>query len=163
MTAIKKVLANNVQSLSSEEQARARANIDASKVAIAMARANANIEFVSGKGLERDLATITPRYKSLFIISVWSSIVQDDVFTPADLIMEITAPYALKFGMSDDGALALSTCSYSVSSGTALRKQSSFHAVLAANETLTITGIFQSTVGGFRAEYAVSYTQVALE
>lgn len=164
MTAIKKVLANNVQSLNSAEQARARANIDASKVVIASAPTVAGTESVSGTALVHDLATITPTYKSLLIISVYTSVTLDDISTPADLTTLVEAPPAIKLGTSEgDGSLSNTSCSYTVSSGTVLRKFSSFNAVLAANQTLTIKGTFQSTVAGFQVAYSVNYTQLALE
>lgn len=164
MTVIKKVLANNAQTLSSAEQARARSNIDASKVVIASAPTVTGTESVSGTILERDLAVITPTYKSLLIISVYTSVTLNDISTPADLLMRIDAPPAIKVGTSDgDNSLANTSCSYGVSSGTVLRKFSSFNAVLEANQALTIKGAFQSTVSGFQVSYNVNYTQLALE
>lgn len=164
MTVIKKVLANNAQTLSSAEQARARFNIDASKVVIASAPTVTGAESVSGTILERDLAIITSTYKSLLIISVYTSVTLNDTSTPADLLMSIDAPPAIKLGMSDgENSLANTSCSYGVSSGTVLRKFSSFCAVLEANQALTIKGAFQSTVAGFQVSYSVNYTQLALE
>lgn len=164
MTAVNKVLFNNAQSLSTVEKALARSNIDASKVAVANAPTITDTEAVSGTALVRDLAKITPTRKSLLLITVYTSVTLDDISTPADLQIEVAAPNAFKLGgVEGDRSLSNASCGYAETSVTVLRKFSSFYAVLAANQTLTIKGTFQSTIAGFQVSYSLNYAQLALE
>lgn len=164
MTVIKKVLANNVQTLSAQEQARARANIDATKAVVANAPTVTDIESVAGTTLIRDFAKITPVHKSLFLINAYVSIELNDASASADLQLGVDIPNAIKLGGSDgDMSLSDSAFGYGGTSVSVLRKFCSFYAVADAGQTLTVKGSFQSTVSGFRASYSLNYAQLTLE
>lgn len=164
MSAINKVLVNTTQSLSDAEKALARTNIDASKVDLAALPTAAGSTSEAGTSLTWDFATFTATEKCFVLISVYSSLSLQDTSTPADLQMSIAAPPAIKLGGSDgDGSLSNSSCSYSGSSVTAIRKFSTFSAVLNAEESITFKGTFNSSVAGIDVQYAINYTRLYLE
>lgn len=164
MTVIKKVLANNVQTLSAQEQARARANIDATKAVVANAPTVTDIESVAGTTLIRDLAKITPVHKSLLLINAYVCIELNDASASADLQLGVDIPNSVKLGGSEgDMSLSNSSFGYGGTSVSVLRKFCSFYAVADAGQTLTVKCSFQSTVSGFRASYSLNYAQLSLE
>lgn len=164
MSAVNKVLFNNAQSLSPVEQALARSNIGASKVGLAALPTSAGNTSEAGTSLTWNFASFEAGIKCLVLISVYTTLSLQDTSTPADLQMLIEAPPAFKLGGSDgDTSLSNTSCSYSGSSVTALRKFSTFSAVLNAGESIAFKGTFSSSVAGINAEYAINYTQLSLE
>ena len=165
MTAINKVLTNNVQALNEAAQALARANIGASKVSISQAPTSSGTTSTELQTLTVNPGAVTTvTKKSLLLISVYTQMTLQDTSTPADLGMTVQLNPAIKIGGSDgDESLQNTSYSYGKVSMTALCKFSTFMAVLEAGQSVAHTYTFQSTVAGFTVTYSINQSIVTLE